>query len=71
MKLHYFQLVGLAFEIHDNHQNKKAMEKASSEAEKEILALQHTARNINPSVTDMFMYAYCYIGILTGKTSYF
>ena len=52
-------MIGLAFEIHDT---KYPLRKG--EVDETLLKLY---QNINPSVIDIFSYAYCYMGLLAGK----
>lgn len=52
-------MIGLAFEIHDT---KYPLRKG--EVDETLLKLY---QNINPSVLDIFSYAYCYMGLLAGK----
>lgn len=52
------RMIGLAFEIHDT---KYPLRKG--EVDETLLKLY---QNINPSVLDIFSYAYCYMGLLAG-----
>ena len=60
----YLQLVGLAHEIHDTHVNEAEAKKTDSD---EKVRLKNKYQNVDPTVWEMFLYAYCYIGLLTGK----
>lgn len=54
------RMVGLAFEMHDSHKRAQI-----SEPDKETkLAIKY--KSIDPSFKDVILYAYCYIGLLTG-----
>lgn len=57
-------MVGVAFEKHDTYmlQNTTARSDAGDSSK---LKLEY--KRINPSFTDLMMYSYCYIGLLTGK----
>ncbi len=64
ISLFCFQLVGLAFEVHDTYMNKKAAEKEDVE---EKIKLQIKYQSVSPTFADMMLYSYCYVGLLTGK----
>ena len=64
MRLHVCQLVGLAFEVHDTWKNKSELARNPASLE---VALRNSYQNVNPTVTDMLTYSFCYIGLLTGK----
>ena len=59
-------MMGLAFEVHDTVARKKKLEK---EDDKSVdLQLESDLRSIDhPSATDVFHYAFCHAGILTGN----
>ena len=57
-------MVGLAFEVHDTAKLKKSSESVNAD---ESLKLQFRYQGIHPSFLDIMLYAYCYIGMLTGK----
>lgn len=56
-RLFQLQLVGLAFELHDTS---KGIESGKNDPEFEITKITE------PSLSDIFHYSFCYIGILTG-----
>lgn len=56
-KNYFFQVVGLAFEVHDLYSEKK---------ENEIVEDKVDINNKFPTFMDIFHFAYCYIGVLTG-----
>ncbi|XP_013400325.1 lysophospholipid acyltransferase 7 [Lingula anatina] len=63
------KMVGLAFELHDSYkrqQKAKSAEDCQQDAQRQNLALEAEYRNINPSLMDIMLYSYCYIGLLTG-----
>ena len=66
--------MGLAFEMHDAIATRKRLEKetssdASLEMQKFTLRLDMKYKMITlPSVADVFHYAFCHAGILTGNT---
>lgn len=58
--------MGLAFEIHDSVARKKKLEKEDDKSAD--LQLESDLRSIDhPSATDVFHYAFCHAGILTGN----
>ncbi|KAK2156635.1 hypothetical protein LSH36_208g01079 [Paralvinella palmiformis] len=57
------KLVGLAHEIHDTHVNEEEAKKNEGD---EKISLKNKYQNVNPTVWEMFLYVYCYIGLLTG-----
>jgi len=67
-------MVGLALEVHETAKNKKLLKEAKA-ADKKLdsntdlkqveLALEY--QGVDPSFLDVFHYAFCYIGVLTGK----
>ncbi|XP_071953393.1 lysophospholipid acyltransferase 7-like [Antedon mediterranea] len=58
------RMVGLAFEIQDSWKAKEKIAKSKTEEidNRTLMAVIDEA----PGIIDVFMYAYCYIGILTG-----
>ena len=67
-------MVGLALEVHETAKNKSILKKSESADKKQDsntdlkqveLALEY--QGVSPSFLDVFHYAFCYIGILTGK----
>lgn len=61
-------MVGVAFEWHDSYQRTKIIRTQSQQDESEKLHLQINYLSVKPSTIRVFQYAYCYIGLLTGKT---
>lgn len=85
-------MVGLAFEVHDSHQRKRAalklnekisdnlkkIDTTSTELESEMnaklasdlsklkLEIEFISLEPRPSIIQVFLYAYCHIGLLTG-----
>ena len=58
--------MGLAFEVHDTVARKKKLEKEDDKSSD--LQLESDLRSIDhPSATDVFHYAFCHAGILTGN----
>ena len=58
--------MGLGFEVHDTVARKKKLEKEDDKSAD--LQLESDLRSIDPpSVTDVFHYAFCHAGILTGN----
>lgn len=55
-------MIGLAFEIHDTKYPPR-----QGESNNKLLKLY---QNVDPGVTDIFSYAYCYMGLLAGKNLY-
>ncbi|XP_065206038.1 lysophospholipid acyltransferase 7 [Planococcus citri] len=56
------KLVGLAFEVHDNHVTERKMKKdEKSVTDQDIYRLFP-----KPSILEVFHYAFCYAGVLTG-----
>ncbi|CAL4091818.1 unnamed protein product, partial [Meganyctiphanes norvegica] len=60
------KLVGLCFEVHDTWRKSGELKKTSNEEEKKLLELQLEHEEVNPSAMDVFHYAFCYLGALTG-----
>jgi len=67
------QMVGLAFELHDtaaaaaaacHHQ--QSLSNDDNDARHSLL-LRIKYQRIDPSFTDILMYSFCYIGLLTGR----
>ena len=59
------QMMGLAFEVHDSIGRKKKLAKEDDKSSN--LQLESDLRSIeNPSAKDIFHYAFCHAGILTG-----
>lgn len=58
-------MVGLAFEVHDTANMKKSAESPDAE---EKTKLKYEYQKVAPSFTDVILYSYCYIGLLTGRT---
>lgn len=56
-----FKLVGLSFEVHDSYLIKYKQKDKKLDSKKKFKAIHE------PSVVEVFHYAFCYIGILTGK----
>ena len=60
-------MVGLAFEVHDSDSLKKRLEKESDDnSSKGQAELQYKHQAVEPSLVDMMLYAFCYIGLVTG-----
>ena len=68
-------MVGLALEVSETAKMKKQIKQQAASlsetdaktAGKEIeLTLEHTG--VSPDVVDVFHYAFCYIGVLTGNS---
>ena len=57
------QKVGLAYEIRETHILREAAAKVENDLDTQ---LKYDYRNIKPCFIDVFLYGYCYIGILTG-----
>ena len=58
--------MGLAFEVHDTVARKRKLEKEDDKSSD--LQLESDLRSIDhPSATDVFHYAFCHAGILTGN----
>jgi len=65
-------MVGVAFEVHDTDQRRRAIVKASEQTNKEEmtkLELESKYWDVNPTFLDVIFYGFCYIGILTGFSS--
>ena len=60
----YFQMVGLAYEVHDTYTLRKEVEKEDVENK---VKLKYEYKKIDPSFADIILYGYCYIGLLTGE----
>ncbi|KAK2727308.1 hypothetical protein QYM36_007967 [Artemia franciscana] len=63
------KMVGVAFEVHDTNQRRRAIVKASEQTNKEEmtkLELESKYWDVNPTFLDVIFYGFCYIGILTG-----
>ena len=64
-------MVGLALEVHETAKNKKILNSAdrkqnsNTDLKQVELALEH--QGVTPSFLDVFHYAFCYIGVLTGN----
>lgn len=56
-------MIGLAFEVHATHENKQTAIVAPDGG---TVCLQNEYQNIEPSIVDMMLYSYCYIGLFTG-----
>ncbi|XP_060859646.1 lysophospholipid acyltransferase 7 [Metopolophium dirhodum] len=54
------KLVGLSFEVHDSYLIKLKQKDAKCDAEKKFKTI------CQPSILEVFHYAFCYVGILTG-----
>ena len=66
-------MVGLALEVSETAKMKKQIKQAASSVTdvktdiKEVkLTLEHTG--VSPNIAEVFHYAFCYIGFLTGNT---
>ena len=59
-------MVGICFEVHDSWKKEGKLKKVEDEAEKEKLTLELKYEKIDPNIQDIFHYAYCYLGVLTG-----
>ena len=59
--------MGIAFEWHDSYQRLKSIRVQAQQDESEKLHLQINYLSVKPSTVRVFQYAYCYIGLLTGK----
>ncbi|XP_064623281.1 lysophospholipid acyltransferase 7-like [Lineus longissimus] len=57
------RMVGLAFEVNESREYKKKLKKEEGNEE---LKLTVEYRDVDPSIPDMIMYGYCYIGLFTG-----
>ena len=60
-------MTGLAFEISDSLRNRAEYKAQSSKSADTNQVLKCEYQHIAPGVVDMMLYAYCYIGILTGQ----
>jgi hypothetical protein len=67
-------MVGLALEVHETAKNRRLLKESNSADKKQDsntdvkqveLALEY--QGVNPSFLDVFHYAFCYIGVLTGN----
>ncbi len=67
------QMVGLALEVHETAKLKKQLKQSKTAGENQDektdlktieLALKH--QGVTPGFFDIFHYAFCYIGVLTG-----
>ena len=65
LSYHLHQLVGLAFEIKNSSMLKKKL--SSEHATEDELKYEYC--DVQPTATDILMYSYCYIGLLTGTVS--
>lgn len=68
------QMVGLALEVHETAKNRRLLKESNSADKKQDsitdvkqveLVLEY--QGVNPSFLDVFHYAFCYIGVLTGN----
>ena len=68
------QMVGLALEVHETAKLNKQLKQSNQTGENQDantdlnqveLALKH--QGVKPTFLDVFHYAFCYIGVLTGK----
>jgi lysophospholipid acyltransferase 7 len=70
-------LVGLAFEVHDTFQLKKHLYGVQTDKLQDEktdfaeLELKIKFQQVQPTFIDIFHYAFCYIGVLTGDISSF
>lgn len=62
-----FQLVGIAFEVHDSHKLKKNREKGIPDPTDRQGQKKYMPVIEDPSVLDIVHYSYCFVGLLTGK----
>lgn len=69
-------MVGLALEVHETEKYKKQLKETKITDKKQDtdndlkqieLALEH--QGVIPNFADVFHYAFCYIGVLTGNDS--
>lgn len=62
-------MVGLSFELQDSYERDETNKKKDDmeEDEKKQLQLEIKYCNVDISLVDYFLYAFCYIGILTGE----
>ena len=70
-------MVGLAFEVHDTFQLKKHLYGVQTDKLQDAktdfadLELKIKFQQVQPTFIDLFHYAFCYIGVLTGDICLF
>ena len=57
------QMIGLAYEVHDTYQLKQRASEPTCDNQA-VLKLEYI--KVSPTFTDVMLYSYCYIGLLTG-----
>lgn len=62
-----FQLIGICFEVHDTWKKRGELKKEEDKDKKAQLEMELRHEEIEPSPVDVCHYAFCYIGVLTGK----
>lgn len=62
-----FQLIGICFEVHDTWRKQGELKKEDDKDKRAQLELELQYEEIKPTSMDIFHYAFCYIGVLTGK----
>ncbi|XP_071547166.1 lysophospholipid acyltransferase 7 [Panulirus ornatus] len=60
------KLIGICFEVHDTWRKRGEMKKIDDKEKKAQLELELKYEEVDPSPMDVFHYAFCYIGVLTG-----
>ncbi|XP_045138233.1 lysophospholipid acyltransferase 7-like [Portunus trituberculatus] len=60
------KLIGICFEVHDTWRKQGELKKEDDKDKKIKLQLELQHEEVHPSSMDIFHYAFCYIGVLTG-----
>ena len=61
-------MVGVAFERHDTAAACRDLQSVSDDDARQSLLLHVKYQRVEPSFTEIIMYSFCYIGLLTGNS---
>lgn len=64
-------MVGLAFEVHDTYEMARKVEVSHGDKEVDKVQVESNYlallfRKVEPTFLDVFHYAFCFVGVLTG-----
>lgn len=62
----FLQVIGVCFEVHDTWLKRGQIKKLEDKEKIAQLKLELKYEEVDPTPMDIFHYAFCYIGVLTG-----
>lgn len=62
----FLQVIGVCFEVHDTWLKRGQIKKLEDKEKIAQLELELKYEEVDPTPMDIFHYAFCYVGVLTG-----